>query len=246
MKVILSAALLVLSTLPGLCQGSNYSVGPGSPIPSVHTRQIFTTGTAATYTKPAGARQIIISMWAGGGGGAGSDTGAGDSTNGGSGGDTIFNSVHAGGGSGGVHNGGGSSGGSGGTGSASYRLAGAPGQNFFTTSFSSATDAFITGGFGGGFGGGRSLPAQAGQAGVANTGGGGSGGGIAPTTFATLALSNGGPGGGQGEFAQIVINSPSSTYTYTVGAGGSAGVAGTGGSAGGAGGSGLIVVDEYY
>lgn len=51
----------------------------------------------------------------------------------------------------------------------------------------------------------------------------------------------GGSGGGGGEYAEITIINPSATYTYTVGAGGTAGS--TGGSAGAAG---RIVVDEYY
>ena len=43
-----------------------------------------------------------------------------------------------------------------------------------------------------------------------------------------------------------IINSPSATYSYTVGAGGSAGSAGTSGNAGSAGGSGGIWVTEHY
>jgi len=53
-------------------------------------------------------------------------------------------------------------------------------------------------------------------------------------------------GGGEGEYAEIVIDSPAATYTYTVGAGGAGGNAGSSGGAGGAGGSGYIIVDEYY
>jgi hypothetical protein len=43
-----------------------------------------------------------------------------------------------------------------------------------------------------------------------------------------------------------LINSPSATYSYAVGAGGSAGAAGTGGSTAGAGGAGGIIITEYY
>jgi hypothetical protein len=64
--------------------------------------------------------------------------------------------------------------------------------------------------------------------------------------FVTFGTTIPGNGGGEGEYVEIIVNSPSGTYTYTVGAAGSAGSAGTGGFAGGAGGSGYIVVDEYY
>jgi hypothetical protein len=45
-----------------------------------------------------------------------------------------------------------------------------------------------------------------------------------------------------------LIASPSATYPYAVGAGGTAGAvgSGTGATGGGAGGSGLIIVEEYY
>jgi hypothetical protein len=90
------------------------------------------------------------------------------------------------------------------------------------------------GGAGGGGGGG----ASAGLSGVANTGGGGGGGGS--TSFAS------GSGGGAGGYTVAQITSPLATYTYTIGAGGTAGAAGTSGFAGGAGGSGYIEVTEYY
>jgi hypothetical protein len=51
-------------------------------------------------------------------------------------------------------------------------------------------------------------------------------------------------GGGAGEYAEIFIGSPSATYSYAVGAGGTKG---DGASAdGGSGGSGIIIVEEYY
>jgi hypothetical protein len=47
-------------------------------------------------------------------------------------------------------------------------------------------------------------------------------------------------------FVDAIITSPSSSYSYAVGAAGSAGSAGTSGAAGGAGGAGYIEVTEYY
>ena len=43
-----------------------------------------------------------------------------------------------------------------------------------------------------------------------------------------------------------LTSSPSATYSYSIGAGGSGGTAGGNGLAGGAGGSGVIIVEEYY
>ena len=43
-----------------------------------------------------------------------------------------------------------------------------------------------------------------------------------------------------------MITSPSSSYPYSVGAGGNAGTGGTGGNAGGNGGSGVIIITEYF
>ncbi len=55
-----------------------------------------------------------------------------------------------------------------------------------------------------------------------------------------------GVGGGEGEYVELVINSPAANYTYTVGALGAGGAAGTSGHGGADGGSGFIIVDEYY
>lgn len=209
---------------------------------AVKTQQILTSGTAATYTTPAGASRIVITMQAGGGGGGGS--GAGDS-NGGTGGTTSFNSITVIGGGGGQAassgnvNGGGI-GGTGGSGSATLRLVGSAGNASGTTS----TDNMAAGSGGAGFyGAGAGLGGGAGGettggAGGTNTGAGGGGAGLAVTSGVDP-----GAGGGAGEFAQFTINSPAATYTYTVGA---AGTAGTGARLGGAGGSGIIIVDEYY
>ena len=40
-------------------------------LPGPSTRQVFTSGTGATYTTPAGVRRILVRMVGAGGGGAG-------------------------------------------------------------------------------------------------------------------------------------------------------------------------------
>lgn len=194
------------------------------------TRQYLTSGSSATYTAPTNPapRTLVVKMIGGGGGGGAAATNAGST-----GGNTIFNSINANGGSGGPSGGAlmvGGVGGTGGTGSATARLSGGDGAHGASLSSGS-------GGVGpfGGAGGSKNTNA-AGTAGKANTGAGGSGGSDGSSTA--------GGGGGSGEYAEIVITSPSATYTYTIGAGGAGGTAGT--KAGGAGGTGLIIVEEYY
>lgn len=210
-----------------------------SAYPPVATRQVLTSGTAATYTTPANCRQLKIRMVGGGGGGAGTSTST--ITAGSSGNDTIFNSIHAAGGGGagiaatyaaGV-------GGTGGTGTASFRSPGFSGGVGTTNSFNPGYPT----GFGGGSllgGGAAAVPTTStnnGSNAGANTGGGGSSG-----SDSTSSGFSGGGGGG-GEYVELLISSPSATYTYTVGIGG-AGAAVS--NAGGNGGSGVIIVDEFY
>lgn len=191
----------------------------------VPTRQILTSGTAATYTTPATCRKLIVKMRGADGGGGG--TGSSGATAGGDGGDTLFNSIEADGGKGGgASNGaggaGGGAGGTGGTGTASLRINGQSGTRGLTVNASYA-------------------PAAEGVGGTNPLGGvGGTGGAASGTT-----IGNGG-GGGAGEYVEIEINNPSATYTYTVGAAGTAGGAGTSGNVGTAGRAGLIIVEEYY
>ena len=210
------------------------------------TRQVFLTGTSATYTTPSGCRRIVVREKAGGGGGAGcGSTGPNVGTVGGT---TTFNSISASGGGAGTHanNGAGASGGTGGAGTASVRIAGASAGTLGVI-FTSATNVATLGGNGGGQGSGRgSNSGAAGTAGVANSGGGGGGGGASSLTFLAQSGIYFADAGGEGEYAEITITSPAATYTYSVGAGGAAGGAGTSGYAGGAGGSGYIIVDEYY
>lgn len=201
---------------------------------TTHTRQVLLSGSAATYTTPAGVRYLKIRMIGGGAGGAGSGTGP---TNGGSGVTTAFNSINAAAGSGGIDAGAGGAGGTSGSGTASLRLAGGPGGAGTSALASAGGGAGGNGPFGGGAGVSRN--GVAGGAGAANTGGGGAGGGGAASVNAS-------GGGGSGEYVELLITSPSATYTYTVGTGGTGGTAGASGFAGGAGGSGIIIVDEFY
>ena len=198
------------------------------PVP---TRQVLTSGTSATYNTPSGARQLKIRMVGGGGGGGAAATNGGTAGN-----TTIFNSINAnGGGAGAAFNAGsgrGGAGGSGGTGTASFRI---PGNGGGMPGGAVANGSGAGGGGGCFGGGGQGITTVAdGQNGGTNSGGGGSGG----------FSSGGGAGGGGGECAEIIINSPAATYTYTVGTGGNGGAAGV--QSGGNGGSGLIIVDEVY
>lgn len=200
------------------------------------TRQTLTSGTAQTYTTPAGARQLRIRMVGGGaGGGCAETTNAGASGSG-----SSFNSVVAAGGSGGPAGGTqgpGGGGGTGGSGSATLRIAGCSGGVRGSTS-----GVGMSIGAGGnsvlGFGAPAGAVQAAGAAAAANTGGGGAGGN------GGSGSANWGGGGGGGEYVELIISNPSATYTYTVGGGGAGGAAGT--FAGGNGGSGLIIVDEIY
>lgn len=194
-----------------------------SPVPTY----ISSTG-AGTYTVPAGAKRLKVTLKGPGCGGAGSGTTPGTVTAPTS--DTTFGSLTAAKGAAPS----GATGGAGGIASGGfYRVngqAGAPGANGYT---------FHPGGAGGGAGGGRSTASAAGQAAVASSGGGGAGAGAGDTAS---------PGGGGGEGAYVVawIEGPlAASYSYTVGAGSAGGTAGTSGSTGGAGANGYILIESY-
>lgn len=197
------------------------------------TIQTFTSGSG-TYTLPANCSWIEVELVGGGGGGSGSGSG-GTLTSGSNGGNTTFGTsfLTGNGGAGGVD--------------------GAP----VSGGTASGGDINIAGGNGGGRStigtipgspGAASYFGNAGLGGEINGGGGGSatgygsGGGAAGTT-ATTAVGGSGAAGG---YVRKIITSPSSTYSYAVGAGGSGGAAGTGGAAGGSGKAGIIIVREYY
>lgn len=149
--------------------------------------------------------------------GAGGGGGAYSTNAGADGGDSSFNSIVAKGGSGGGAGGGSASGtpGAGGVSGAGSASLRVAGRSGLHVGTNSTNFS--------------------GSAGPANSGSGGTGGNNA-----------GLPGGmgGDGEYVEIVISSPATSYTYTIGAGGAGGAAGT--FAGGDGGSGLIIVTEYY
>lgn len=210
----IATTAFVQTAISGLPNGS--TTGP--------TTQSLTSGTAATYTTPAGAKWLWIRM-IGAGGGSGGGGGAAAP-----GGATTFNgvTVAGGGGSGSIASGNGSPGlgGTGGTGAVSFRKPGNPGASAGSSSI------------GGVFGGGTIQGGSTGNPGAANTGTGASGGIDVIQSFV-------GAPGGNGEYAEMIIVNPSPTYTYTIGVGGAAGPAG-GSTAGAIGGSGYIIVMETY
>lgn len=200
------------------------------------TRQIFTTGSG-TYTTPTNCLWIEVICVGGGGGGAGGNnsSGASNGTN------TTFTGLAANAGIGGsITNligavGGTASGGdvnfTGGSGGCiNYSISGSlpcAGGNGGNSSI-----------FAGGGAGGNNGP---GSAAIANTGGGGGGGGMSNT-----ATAQSGGGGGAGGSLMKIINTPSATYSYVVGAGGAGAANGTGGGSGAAGAAGIIIVTEHY
>ena len=210
-KAAMAACTVPNSFSPGTTIDSsqvntNFNTIAGCTTIPVPTRQVLTSGTSATYTTPANARQLRIRMVGGGGSGYGSGVGT-------DGGLTAFAGITA---NGGIHSSGadGALGGSAGTGSASLRIAG-NGSQATTIGASTFGSAGAPGPFGGG---GRATSTGSGTSAAANSGAGGAG--AAPYS-----------GGGGGEYLEIIINSPAATYSYTVGAGGVAtGTAGNGGS----------------
>jgi hypothetical protein len=232
-----TAATLTAGTGISLTNGAG-SISISSTGAAVSQITTYTSGSG-TYTVPASTKYLQVLMVGGGGGGAGSDATGGP---GGSGGNTTFGTATAGGGGGGATNG----------------ANGGPGGNATLGVISGAGvsggvgDAGVTGGTypKGGIGGATALggagsgtggtTAAAGGDAKANTGGGG--GGASCATAFTFS----GSGGGAGAYINGLITSPGASYSYGVGAGGTAGAAGTNGFAGGAGGSGLIVVIAYF
>ena len=210
------------------------------------TTQVFSTPGAFTYT-PTSAD--VKSIWArfvaagGGGGGTGGTTGP----DGAAGTDTIFNGIHATGGSGGGGNATASgltpsAGGAGGTGGTGTGLS-IPGQKGGVQALSSGNG----GGAGGSapfFGGGAmALTQDTGTNGLdaqPSTGGGG-GGSFSPGT------TQGAAGGGSGEYREVWLDAPGTTYTGTIGTGGAGGIGtGTGAKTGGAGAGGKVIIVENY
>jgi hypothetical protein len=218
-----------------------------SPIIIGSTPQVTTyTSGSGTYTVPTNCRYLQIKMVGGGGGGSGVANSGGDV---GVGGSTTFGTslLTCNGGAGGIDNN--TSGGIGGTATINSPAIGIAIKGGYGNPPSYWSGDHATGGnggsspfFGGGGSGSGSTNYGAATAGIANTGGGGGGGMAASTSF-------GGSGGGSGGFIEAFINSPSATYSYSVGAGGAGGAVGSGGSstfAGAAGGSGVIYIIAFF
>lgn len=231
---------------PVIVAGTGISVAYGNgqtavaSAPIAPTLQSFLSGSG-TYTKPAGVLYLRVVMVGGGGGGAGGGgAGATAGTNGAI--STFGTSLLTcfGGSQGSIASDGVSVIGGGATiagGAVGIAIAGSGGSGGNFTG-SALTVAGQPGGASALGGSGAGQQNGAGQAGRANSGGGGSGGG---------ATSGGcGGGGAAAGFIDAMIYTPSATYSYSVGAGGTAGGAGAGGTAGSAGGTGSIYVFEHY
>lgn len=206
-------------------------------IPSVpvSTRTILTMGSS-NYNPPVTCRQIKIRMIGGGGGGMGDNSGTGSI-----GTATSFNGIVANPGKGGAY---GATNSGNGAGVANLRLVGSMGS-YGSSAITSTLTGFGGAGGAGIFGSGSGAPGvgnlTAGGAGGTNTGAGGGGGGHDNT--ANLGT---GIGGNAGEYVEIIINNPISSYAYVIGSGGNGGAGSTSASAGGNGGSGIIIIDEFY
>lgn len=202
------------------------------------TVQRLLSGTAQTYTAPAGVVRQRVRMVGPGAGGSAATTNSGSAASA----DTSFQVNASGGawtavkgaatGSVGPGGAGGSGGTDGSTGTLVVRIPGGGGQ---------AGALFSTvgiGGIGGNSalgGGGRSLNSGAGAAGATNSGAGGAGG--------SDSSSHSGGGAGAGEYVEFWVTGMT-TATYTVPAGGVGGPAG--GNVGGNGAAGIIIVEEFY
>ena len=141
--------------------GSNHFTGRVTIDNVAPTIQRLTSGSSATYTRPADVVRLHIRMWGGGGGGSGASSSGPTMVSGNDGGDTSFNGVVAKGGKGGgtVTATVGGAGGLGGVGTATLRLPGAPGGG----GHSNTGDDRTPSGFGGGAGGGQGVGGNGGS-----------------------------------------------------------------------------------
>lgn len=191
----------------------------------------LTTIGSGTYIPTAGATAATVYFFGGGGGGGGSGTG-------GTGSNTVFSTLTSVGGVGGSNGGAGNGGTVTGTlpTNAVYLYPSLLGN-------SGHPPAYTTGGNGGSglFGGaGKASYNNFGGNGVPYTGGGGGGGG----TSSSAAI--GGGGGGSSGPGAIRITGLAASYSYTIGAGGTAGAGGGSNYVGGGGGQGSIIIIEEF
>ena len=209
----------------------------------VRSFQVFTTGTAATYTKPSNVTSILVEVFGGGGGGGGSPGGAaGTAASGGPGGAGGYARLYVASASGTYTY---TVGAAGAAGTAGANAGGAGGTTTFNASSLQAT---------GGAGGGAGISTASTAAVVSAAGGVGTNGNInstgAPGSGSLISTGAAGTGvygfGGSSPYGGGGI-------TTGIGAGGAGGIAagGSGGlstttnQAGGAGGAGLIIVTEF-
>jgi len=213
-------------------------------VPQVTT---YTSGSG-TYTTPTNAKYLYIKMVGGGGGGNCSDS-AGGPAAGATGGTTTFGTslLTCNGGGGGAYNG---------TNAGGTATINSPAVGLGVTGGQGAPPGignpvgFNTGFMVGGAGastpfGGQGRGSWAGNAkgdAAANTGAGGGGAGGNVTNGSVIP----GSGAGGGGYIEAYITSPSSSYSYAVGAGGAGAAAGTNGYPGGNGGSGVIVITAFF
>jgi hypothetical protein len=260
-----NTSLLTCQTIPAVDASSNafaitntggvglslYSAqqSPSLTFPINPTQTIFTATSTGTYIVPANVKWLRVRMIGGGGGGGGGGTNGFSGGNAGTGGVSTFGTslLTAYGGLGGQNYA--DTGAVGGTatitisaGVSGIALQGASGSGGATPSGNYPPGG--TGGvspFGGGGAGGVVDSPTGLENAIPNTGsGGGGGGGLITST------SRGGGGGGAGGYIEVIISSVTSSYSYGVGAGGTAGPAGTSGQVGGSGASGIIIIEEHY
>ncbi|OGG76609.1 hypothetical protein A2950_02300, partial [Candidatus Kaiserbacteria bacterium RIFCSPLOWO2_01_FULL_55_19] len=189
--------------------------------------KVYTSGSG-TWTRPTNLAYIRVRMVGGGGGGGSNSADGGDGNASTFGGSLTAGAGQKGSGAGDtIATGGTSSGGDinipGGTGGVGTNNATVPGGR--------GGDSF----FGGGGAGAPISGGATGSAGATNSGSGGGGGGG----------TNSRNGGGAGGYLSKIITTPDATYSYTVGAGGTAGGTSGGATGGGAGAAGIIIVEEY-
>ena len=230
----------------------SYSSAYIPPYPRTPAPTIYGSGSG-TYTTPAGAAYLKVRMCGGGGGGGGSGlTNSGGA--GGAGGASIFGGLTA--------NGGNATPTSGTSSYPSVATASGGDYNFNGSLGQAPISAAVTSGglyqatVGGGMGGAAPFGGSGGSGGgiyingttqtliAPNSGDYCSGGGGGGSTQGNNV--NEGWGGNSGAYLEKYISSPSATYSYAVGSGGSAGGAGTGGNAGAAGSGGFITIEAYY
>ncbi len=242
---VTSKALTMVAVLDypsGLATAGAWSAAPTTNQPIggdfVAPRPVLVTtysSGSGTHTLASGCTKMRVRCIGGGGGGAGGGTSPSAA---GAGGNTTFGGMTANGGAAGVQSAGAAGGSSSG---GDVNITGGSGNGAPASLLSQLNG---TGGMGGSSyiaGGGYGSYNAAGTAAASGTGAGGGGGaGVATATVAS------GGGGGAGGYSEKFYVNPNTSYSYSVGAAGTAGGAGTNGNAGAAGGTGRIIVEEFF